>query len=254
MALLLLPAPRDPSVITSAAVDGFVVYCLPADSEALGAVTARGLPYVLVEQAGGGDAPRVDIDDRAGAREAAAHLLSLGHERVGVLSLELTLPRRRGAVTARRERDATFVPPLNRLAGYREAVTAAGLTPSRVLRVVEARNNTPGEGELLALELLRAPDAPTALLCMSDQLALGALEAARTLGLSVPGGLSVVGFDDVPAAAVAGLTTVHQPTVEKGRLAGSLLLARLAGEEPSAPPALLPTRLVLRRTTGVQTS
>ena len=92
---------------------------------------------------------------------------------------------------------------------------------------------------------------PTALLAISDQLAFGAIEAAREMGLSVPGDLSVVGFDDVPEAARSNppLTTVHQDHVEKGLLAGRLLVARLGGEEPEAPNTLR-TRLVVRESTA----
>lgn len=263
LALLLLPAPRDPQAVMAAAVDGFVVYCLPDDSEALRAVVTRGLPCVLVEQGGdwstAHDLPRVEIDDRTGARQAARHLLDLGHRRLGVLSLELNLPRRRGPVDAAREAGVTVRPTRDRLYGYRDAVREAGLEGEAELRVVEGWLNSPEEGERLALDLLGGPRPPTALLCMSDQLALGALRAARTLGRRVPSDLSVVGFDDVPAAEVAGLTTVHQPTVEKGRLAGRLLVAQLTGGPapdepvggPDAPAASpLPTRLVVRGSSG----
>jgi DNA-binding LacI/PurR family transcriptional regulator len=76
------------------------------------------------------------------------------------------------------------------------------------------------------------PERPTALLATSDELALGAVEAAYELGLAVPGDLSVAGFDDVPAARRADppLTTVHQDHAEKGRLAAEVLLADLRGE------------------------
>jgi DNA-binding LacI/PurR family transcriptional regulator len=92
---------------------------------------------------------------------------------------------------------------------------------------------------------------PTAVLATSDQLAFGAIEAATEMGLSVPGDLSVVGFDDVPEAARSNppLTTVHQDHVEKGLLAGRLLVARLGGEEPEAPKTLR-TRLVVRESTA----
>ena len=92
---------------------------------------------------------------------------------------------------------------------------------------------------------------PTAVLAISDQLALGVLEAARERGLSVPEELSVVGFDDVPEAArvVPPLTTVHQPHVEKGMLAGSMLVSQLRDEAPPKPE-LLPTRLVVRGSTA----
>jgi DNA-binding LacI/PurR family transcriptional regulator len=92
---------------------------------------------------------------------------------------------------------------------------------------------------------------PTAVLAMSDELAIGTLEAARDAGLDVPGDLSVVGFDDIPAAAHASppLTTVHQPLRRKGELAGKHLLDLRAGHRPT-PGDRLPTRLVVRSSTG----
>jgi DNA-binding LacI/PurR family transcriptional regulator len=86
---------------------------------------------------------------------------------------------------------------------------------------------------------------------MSDRMALATLEAAARRGLSVPADVSVVGFDDIPDAARATppLTTVRRPHVEKGRLAGELLIARLHGEEVTAP-YILPTKLVPRGSTA----
>jgi DNA-binding LacI/PurR family transcriptional regulator len=92
---------------------------------------------------------------------------------------------------------------------------------------------------------------PTALLATSDQLAFGVMEAAKDMGLVVPGDVSVVGFDDVPEAARSDppLTTVHQDHVEKGLLAGRMVVASLEGEEPEAPN-MLPTHLVHRASTA----
>jgi DNA-binding LacI/PurR family transcriptional regulator len=83
---------------------------------------------------------------------------------------------------------------------------------------------------------------------MSDELALGTLDAAAALGLAVPADLSVVGYDDAPAAALCDLTTVRQPLVEKGRAAGRMLLAALDGRTPA--DVTLPTQLVVRGSTA----
>ena len=97
---------------------------------------------------------------------------------------------------------------------------------------------------------LSASPPPTALVCLSDQLALGALAAARERRLSVPGDVSIAGFDDIPEAARTSppLTTVHQPHAEKGRLATRLLLDQLAGRRVAS--RVLPTRLVIRGSSG----
>jgi DNA-binding LacI/PurR family transcriptional regulator len=136
------------------------------------------------------------------------------------------------------------------LGGYRAAVEGAGVLWEDV-PVYECRENVPEEGARAARVLLGMDPRPTALLATSDQLAFGAIEAAGEMGLSVPDDLSVVGFDDVPEAARSNppLTTVHQDHVRKGLLAGRLLVARLAGEDPETPTTLQ-TRLVVRESTA----
>jgi DNA-binding LacI/PurR family transcriptional regulator len=106
--------------------------------------------------------------------------------------------------------------------------------------------NSIEQGRQAAHAILGGPSAPTALVCLSDQLALGALAAARELRVPVPQALSIVGYDDIPEAArtTPGLTTVHQPHAEKGRAAARLLLDQLAGRKITS--RVLPTRLVVR--------
>jgi DNA-binding LacI/PurR family transcriptional regulator len=254
--------------VQSASVDGFIVYSAQDDSELLGAVLGRGLPVVLVDQSPVNGVAHIGIDDAGGARAAARHLLDLGHRRIGVLSLEFgpqdsgsdsqAGPARsrargtkqpRGTVSPEREAQLGegklgYRTTSERLRAYREAAAGAGAT----LAVMEAQDNTPQEAETLALELLRGTPGITALLCMSDVLAQGALSAARKLGLEVPGSLSVVGFDDVPSSAALGLSSVHQPTAQKGELAGRALLELLAGG--AARALVLPTRLMVRGSSG----
>ncbi|WP_407569163.1 LacI family DNA-binding transcriptional regulator [Deinococcus altitudinis] len=243
--------------VQSASVDGFVVYSASDGSELLKAVLGRGLPVVLVDQSQVDGVAYIGIDDAGGARAAARHLLDLGHRQIGVLSLEFgplgpgeqAGPARgteqpRGTVTPEREAQLSYHTTAERLRAYRGAATEAGAA----LFVMEAQDNTPQEAETLALELLRSTPGVTALLCMSDVLAQGALSAARKLGLEVPGSLSVVGFDDVPSSAALGLSSVHQPTAQKGELAGRALLELLAGG--AARELILPTQLMVRGSSG----
>ena len=247
------PQPAATGRVQSASVDGFVVYSASDGSELLKAVLGRGLPVVLVDQSQVEGVAYIGIDDAGGARAAARHLLDLGHRQIGVLSLEFgppdpgeqTGPARgteqpRGTVTAEREAQLSYHTTAERLRAYREAAGEAGVA----LFVMEAQDNTPQEAETLALELLRSTPGVTALLCMSDVLAQGALSAARKLGLEVPGSLSVVGFDDVPSSAALGLSSVHQPTAQKGELAGRALVKLLAGG--AARELILPTQLMVR--------
>ncbi|MFC6661489.1 substrate-binding domain-containing protein [Deinococcus multiflagellatus] len=142
-----------------------------------------------------------------------------------------------------------FVPPtgyrpsVQRLAGYRAALSGV---PGAALHLTETVQNTPEEGEARALALLQAQPGLSALLCMSDVLAQGALRAAAALGRQVPGDLSVIGYDDLPSSAALNLTTVWQPTAEKGRAVGEAMRALLRGE--AAHELCLPTRLTLRGT------
>ena len=113
------------------------------------------------------------------------------------------------------------------------------------MRVYEVGVNTRETAHRAARLMLARPDRPTAILCLSDQIALGVLDATDELGLRVPGDVSITGFDDIAAAAPAGLTTVRQAAADKGREAGRLLLA-------GAPERLvtLDHELILRATTG----
>ncbi|MGW1105854.1 substrate-binding domain-containing protein [Streptomyces sp. NPDC002540] len=150
--------------------------------------------------------------------------------------------------------DVTSAVVRQRLTGYRDAWTEGGLSPED-LGVVECGTNDPAAARRAVRGLLsRHGPRPTAVLAVSDSLALGACHAAHEHGLSVPHDLSVLGYDDSPAAATASvpLTTVHQPTDGKGETAARLLLERI-GQRSATPAAAaleLPTRLVVRSSTA----
>ena len=254
LGLLLVPGtPRGamgPAAVGEAAVDGFVVYCLAEDDPLVDAALDRRLPVALVEQPPREGVPSVVTDDVLGARAAAEHLLGLGHERFGVVSLELAPDVSGGLAGLERQRAATYRPSRLRLRGYAAAIEAAGI-PWEDVPVYEVAESTPRQGKIAAEALLAQDPRPTAILAQSDQAALGVLEAARKMKLSVPSDLSVVGFDDIPAASHTEppLTTVYQPHVEKGLMAGRMLVAQLREEElPGAE--ILPTRLVVRGSTA----
>jgi DNA-binding LacI/PurR family transcriptional regulator len=255
LGLLLVPAAagrvgeRGPGAAAEAAVDGFVVYSMADDEPLLLAALGRRLPAVVVDQPVRGGIPYVGIDDRAGAREAAGHLLELGHERIGVITSGLSADGREGFADGGRQKGATCRICRERLAGYGAALSGAGL-PWGDVPVYEC----PGSEEVMGLRaaeaLLSRRTRPTALLCFSDRLALGAMEAARGMGLSVPDDLSIVGFDDAPIIArAASLTTVRQDHRGKGRAAGEMLAVLLRGEETRGP-VIFEARLVERGTTG----
>lgn len=193
--------------------------------------------------------PFVGIDDEA-AREAAEHLLHLGHERFAVVSFALSPDDREGLAGFSRQEEAAFRVSRQRLRGYRGALENAGL-PWLEVPVYECPGGARDLGHQAAGVLLSSKQRPTAILTSSDQLALGVIERARQQDLSVPEDVSVVGFDDIPAAASANppLTTVNQDHAEKGLLAGRMLVSQLREEDaPSTGP--LATSLVVRGSTS----
>jgi DNA-binding LacI/PurR family transcriptional regulator len=245
--LVLLGGGRGTDLVRAALVDGFICQYDVADDERLQAVVERGLPMVVVDGPAHPAASHVGVDDRGAARAAARHLLQLGHRRLGVVAAPLSPDGYDGPAGPQRQNAARYHVIRERLAGYRAEVEAAGLDWSGV-PVEERSPYGQDAGWRAAAALLDQKERPSALLAMSDELALGAVRAAEELGLAVPDQLSVVGFDDTPAAAQARppLTTIHQPHRDKGTLAAELLL------HPAAQPAsqVLPTELVVRGSTA----
>jgi DNA-binding LacI/PurR family transcriptional regulator len=247
LSLLLLPsAPHaEPQAVREAVVDSFCVYSVYDGDPGVQAAIERRLPVVIVDEPRRPDAAFVGIDDRGGARLAGEHLVELGHRRIAMICDTLSEGHHMGPVDSAREAEATYFVERERLAGYREALEGAGLDWGAVPKF-EAGGSHRARGAEAAETLLASRPRPTALIVLSDQLALGALQAASRLGIDVPGELSIIGYDDIPAAADAGLTTVRQPLLEKGAAAARLLRE---GAQPGEE-ILLPIELVARGTTG----
>ena len=182
----------------------------------------------------------VRIDDQATARIAMQHLLALGHRRIAYIGGSLT-------------DQLDFAAPLDRLTGYREALRGAGVRADPRLEMV---GDFTVRGGLAAMTtLLASHPRPTAVFAASDEMAIGAVHAARSAGLRVPEDLSVIGVDDHEMAEFFELSTVAQPVHLQGRLAAGLLLDALADRRAAGPaqePQALtvPTRLIVRATTA----
>jgi DNA-binding LacI/PurR family transcriptional regulator len=233
---------RHAALVQSALVDGFVLYCVPEEDPRMDAVRARRLPFVGVDFDPAPDLARVNIDDRGAARAMAQHLTALGHRRFGVVLPYGT----HGPSGADAEARATHHVERERLAGWREGLEAAGVDWSAV-PVATAPGTGVETGRVAAAKLLDRAERPTAVIALSDMLAIGVVESARERGISVPHQLSVTGFDDVPEAALFDppLTTIRQPHHQKGSEAVRLLL-----EGEAAQSVLLPTELVVRASTS----
>lgn len=239
--LLLVPAQGDGDAgAVQAPVDGFIVYSVADGDPHLRAVLERRLPTVVVDQPGPIDgADWIGMDDYAAARDVGSHLYSLGHRSIGVITTRLDITRRNGPVDD--WSTAKFSVERNRL---------RGLADSGLMLVVDERCEVTVEAGSIGFSALRhAAPGITAVVGLADVLAIGALRAAKSQGLQVPTDMSIAGFDDIPDATQEGLTTLHQPLIEKGRGAGELLLRTLAGS-PAGARRFLTTRLEVRTSTA----
>lgn len=221
--------------ITHGMTDGALIV-LPEESSAeLEGLLEQGYRFVVVD-------PRERLDERvpavsaahaSGADQAMRHLLDLGHRRIGAI----TGPEGWVATEDRRR-------------GYHSALAGAGILPDPEL-VVTANFEVEG-GAAAAERLLDLAAPPTAIFAFNDNLAIGAIRAARSRGLHVPRDLSVVGFDDVEHATIVhpSLTTVRQPLAEMGRMAVSMLVRLLEQQRFETLHVELGTRLVVRESTA----
>ncbi len=247
LGLLLVPH-GGAEALSAAVIDGVVVYSVAQNDPLVALAIARRLPAVIVDQPIGTGLPTVGIDDEAAAGAAARHLVALGHTRLAVVAFGLGRDERTGPADPARRREAAYAVSRARLAGYANALEAAGIAWEDV-PVLECAGSIRAAGRAATERLLAGDRPPTAILATSDVLALGVLDAAEAAELAVGRDLSVIGFDDIPAAAAAGLTTVRQDHHAKGRLAGDLVLDALRGER-HASPQLLAAKLVVRASTA----
>ena len=218
-------------------VDAVLVLSLTPTDEEVAALARLDRPVAVVGATVDGWAS-VGIDDGATARIAMRHLIDLGHTRIGYVGGSL-------------EEQLDFAAPMDRLTGYHDAMAAARLPVDPAWEVI---GDFTVRGGLAATRLLLAADPrPTAVFAASDEMAVGAVHAVREAGLRVPEDVSVIGIDDHEMAEFFDLTTVAQPVHEQGQLAATLLLEALdedVGQRTRPPAIIVPTRLVVRRTTA----
>lgn len=191
-------------------------------------------PIVAVDpHTGPSSLPSVHADNLAGAITATEHLIGLGHRRIGFLA-------GRPDLESARQREE----------GYRAALTAAGIpVDPQLIRVggYEPEMSTEAARQLLTLD-----DRPTAIFAANDLSAIETVQVARSLGLAIPGELSVIGFDNIPESALIDtpLTTIDQSIQEMGRQAVELLIDLIEGNAERPRQVTLPTRLVVRQSCG----
>jgi LacI family transcriptional regulator len=197
----------------------------------------QGIPFVLVDRvAPSGQGCSVSVDDVAGGRMAAAHLADHGHRQIGYVSGPMSLAQCR-----------------DRRTGALAELTARGL-PEDALSHIESGRMDVAAGRDAGRRLLNLSRRPSAVFCANDLLALGVLQALYAAGVSVPGEMAIIGYDDIEFAAAAAvpLSSVRQPSEQMGRIAAGLLLEE-AGDDPAGHQhrgVVLEPELIVRDSTG----
>jgi LacI family transcriptional regulator len=219
------------TLLRSRRVDGLIMAPVGSAEEYAGFAAAVGAPFVFIDRKiPTVPADAVVVDNRAGARAVVEHILSLGHQRIGVIT---GLPR----ISTTHER----------LQGYRDAL-AHHRTPVDALLLKVGYSRLEG-GYEAANDLLNLATPPTAIFATNNLMAIGLMRAVADRGFRCPDDISVAGFDDFEWASVfhPRLTTVAQPTYDMGAKAAELLLSRLNGSCTAEPQEIvLPPSLVIR--------
>ncbi|MEO7262784.1 MAG: LacI family DNA-binding transcriptional regulator [Jatrophihabitantaceae bacterium] len=217
-------------------VQGILITPVNPNEPVLGEIARQGTPIVIVDRVGDvATHCSVAVDDSHGGHLAVGHLLDLGHERIAFVGG----PMRIGQVR-------------DRLAGARHALEEAGRSPDDIV-VVETEALTADEGRSAGERIagMARRTRPTAAFCANDLLALGLLQQCVALGIGVPEGLAIVGYDDIDFAALAAvpLTSVRQPRRELGRTAAELLLDEASNPAHEHQQILFTPELVARAST-----
>ncbi|HET7558532.1 MAG TPA: LacI family DNA-binding transcriptional regulator [Limnochordia bacterium] len=230
---------REAAAVTAAAerrYDGGIIFQRRLSSKQMAGMAGSGTPMVLLSRHDPSlPLDSVRIDDVDGGFKAARHLVRAGHRRIGFIGgfpeEQETIDRRRGFESALAEHQVALEPHWCWTGDFTEAA-----------------------GRKAAAAIARRPpgERPTAIVAANDRMAIGLIQACRELGLSVPGDLAVVGYDDIDACRYLSpqLTTVRQPTYEMGNEAARLLIARLEDTSRAPVELLLKTELVVRASCG----
>lgn len=246
---LMIVPPLEGSVrraVVNALADGFLTLGLELSKPTMLVLQQRGVPFVMVDSEPIDSICAVNVDDEAGAYQAMRYILSLGHKEILLLGL------RSGKQGRFQEYAGTL---RHRMDGYQAALDEVGLAlDGKQVCLIELAN-TLEAGESAFGKVWQSAWHPTAIVAMSDILAIGVMKAARESGLEIPKDLSVIGFDDIPQSALVcpALSTIKQPVRAKGKLAVDLLLSHM--EEKAQPEHhVLPVSLIVRNSVAPPTA
>jgi DNA-binding LacI/PurR family transcriptional regulator len=228
--------------IINACVDGIVTLGVDPSYSVMVALRQRGVPFVMVDTDSIDGVPTLNIDDKKGAFRQMEFILKAGHRDIVILGI-------RSGFKGQHEK---YIGTLRRrIDGYLAALDKFDLhLDGHHVRLVESPCTCDG-GRRAFQRVWQIKPRPTALVCMCDIIAFGAVDAAHKNGVRIPKDLSIIGFDDVPFSSLINppLTTIHQPLRRKGKLAAEMLVKHIKGELESSQQVLR-TRLVIRGSVG----
>lgn len=224
--------------IEYSAVDGFITLGLEEEKSVMLFLRQMKLPFVVVDSDAMEEVPSVNIDDEFGAKQAMQYALENGHRNIAIVAIR----------SGKKAHYKDYVGTLrHRMLGYQAALDEYGLSiddPNILL--VESDNTIKGAKQIFQ-QITAVEPLPTAIVTMSDIIAIGLCEAARNKEIRIPDELSIIGFDDIPVSKLVcpPLTTISQPTREKGRKSAELLAQVIEGDTDH-PHVVLPTKLIIR--------
>lgn len=228
------PGRMGTSEMLSKLCDGLLLVLPTCGDEYLDVVNECRFPCVLMNfEAQDMNVPVITVENRIGARTATGHLLSLGHRRIAFIAGNPGTGQ-----SAERYR------------GYCEALVAAGIEPDSALVVQGAFNQT--SGYAATEQLMALPNPPSAIFAANDEMAFGAMDALKSRGLSVPGDVSVIGFDDIPTSSYVfpKLTTMRPPYDAMSERAVTEVIALIQGAEIKPAKIRYSLELVMRDSTA----
>ena len=231
-------------------IDGALILSMPileSDAEHL---KHSDIPVVLVDTKHP-DLPlfdHVSVDDVDGGHKATQYLLSLGHTKIGFISDITEMLFSPQDSTEGDSNPFSFTSSRDRYSGYKKAMEEADL-PLRTEYFAEEQHGFRQAREL-ARRMLQLDDPPTAIFASNDTQAFGVIQAAREVGRVIPEELSVVGYDDIQAAEYMELTTVRQMLFESGQQGVEILMDKIDGNSPEVKHSIIPTQMIVRKTTA----
>jgi DNA-binding LacI/PurR family transcriptional regulator len=213
-------------------VDGLIVISLPPTDKEFDQILGLGIPVSLLGIADE-RCSSVSIDDYKGAQTAAQHLLEMGHTDIAMM-------------VGQREHDYNFDVTAQRRAGFLSVLEEQKIAFNPAHELVA--NFDSHTAELAMDEFLTRKKLPTAIFCLSDEMAFGVLKSIRKKGLRVPEDISVIGFDDHEYSEIFGLTTIAQPVQFLGQLAATQIVSKIENAEAKTAQMAVPTSLIVRET------